>query len=130
MDADSLRSRFRVLVPIYLGPIHILACAWWAVGTWSLPNFWSPAFHAGAPGVPASVTIASWSGHSVVQAFNATAYAEQLAQHWVGLFPGTPGSHVVNHSKRTRKYASGGGFQSAMRLLHAHARMSSCKGVL
>ncbi|KAK9831937.1 hypothetical protein WJX81_001333 [Elliptochloris bilobata] len=87
MDADSLRSRFRVLVPIYLGPIHILACAWWAVGTWDLPDFWSPAFHPGSPGVPATITIASWSGHSVVAAFNATAYAAQLAQHWVGLYP-------------------------------------------
>lgn len=27
MDADTLRSRICVLVPIYLGPIHVLTCA-------------------------------------------------------------------------------------------------------
>ena len=90
MDADSLRSRFRVLVPIYLGPIHVLACAWWAVGTWQLPNFWSPSFHLATPSAPASITIASWSGHSVVTAFNATAYNADLLKHWVGWYPGGP----------------------------------------
>ena len=90
MDADSLRSRFRVLVPIYLGPIHVLACAWWAVGTWQLPNFWSPSFHAATASAPASITIASWSGHSVVTAFNATAYNSDLLKHWVGWYPGAP----------------------------------------
>ena len=90
MDADSLRSRFRVLVPIYLGPIHVLACAWWAVGTWQLPNFWSPSFHPATPSAPASITIASWSGHSVVTAFNATAYNSDLLKHWVGWYPGAP----------------------------------------
>jgi hypothetical protein len=88
MDADSLRSRFRVLVPIYLGPIHVLACAWWAVGTWQLPDFWSPAFRPATPGSPAAFTIASWSGHSVVAPFDARAYGRELARHWVGLFPG------------------------------------------
>jgi len=88
MDADSLRSRFRVLVPIYLGPIHVLACAWWAVGTWQLPDFWSPAFRPATPGSPAAFTIASWSGHSVVAPFDARAYGRELARHWVGLVPG------------------------------------------
>lgn len=92
MDADSLRSRFRVLVPIYLGPIHVLACAWWAVGTWQLPDFWSPAFRPATPGSPAAFTISSWSGHSVVAPFDARAYGHELARHWVGLFPGARAS--------------------------------------
>ena len=37
IDADSIRSRFRFLIPIMLGACHIMACVLWYVGTYNLP---------------------------------------------------------------------------------------------
>lgn len=37
IDADSIRSRFRFLIPIMLGACHVMACVLWYVGTYNLP---------------------------------------------------------------------------------------------
>ena len=37
IDADSIRSRFRFLIPIMLGACHVMACLLWYVGTYNLP---------------------------------------------------------------------------------------------
>ena len=41
IDADSIWSRFRFLVPIMLGACHIMACMLWYVGTYNLPPTWT-----------------------------------------------------------------------------------------
>lgn len=38
IDADSIRSRFRFLIPIMLGACHVMACVLWYVGTYKLPS--------------------------------------------------------------------------------------------
>ena len=38
IDADSIRSRFRFLIPIMLGACHVMACVLWYVGTYKLPT--------------------------------------------------------------------------------------------
>lgn len=38
IDADSIRSRFRFLIPIMLGACHVMACVLWYVGTYKLPE--------------------------------------------------------------------------------------------
>ena len=40
MDADSISSRFRILIPIILSVCHVLACVWWYLGTAQLPPIW------------------------------------------------------------------------------------------
>lgn len=71
IDADSILSRFRFLVPIMLGACHIMACVLWYVGTYNLPPIWREANYS-----------ANMDAERI-QAYNAT-----VQNHWLGYYSG------------------------------------------
>lgn len=73
IDADSILSRFRFLVPIMLGACHVMACVLWYVGTYNLPPIWREAQYQRD------------ADTDMLMAYNAT-----VSNHWLGYYSGWP----------------------------------------
>ncbi|KAK9811376.1 hypothetical protein WJX72_002779 [[Myrmecia] bisecta] len=104
IDADSMSSRLRVLAPIILGCTHLLACCWWYLGTYSLPNIWDQAYHTTTNGTITNKTVAQFATVTIVEKFNMTAYEQQLRAHWIGNYEGFGVQDVYAHGTIWEQY--------------------------
>ena len=90
LDADSISSRFRFLVPIMLGVSHIMACILWDVGTAGLPDIFTANTYlvldngtyvdADNNTIPTPLFVAHNISYPV--------YEYDLMQHWLGAYGG------------------------------------------
>ena len=76
IDADSIRSRFRFLIPIMLGACHVMACVLWYVGTYNLPL------------TNGMCTPVDMSGVSVSPNATCQEYNDRLSRHWLSGYSG------------------------------------------
>lgn len=74
IDADSIRSRFRFLIPIMLGACHVMACVLWYVGTYKLPTV--------------AQADADAAGTDPTSMDNAQNYQDQRNTTWLGGYSG------------------------------------------
>ena len=83
IDADSIRSRFRFLIPIMLGACHVMACVLWYVGTYNLPL---------STGVCSASDVDSdgTSSDPICQDYKA-----KVASHWLSGYTGDPVDGVL-----------------------------------
>lgn len=76
IDADSIRSRFRFLIPIMLGACHVMACILWYVGTYNLPL-------TNITCTPADLDLDAVNTNPTCQD-----YTDRLSKHWLSGYSG------------------------------------------
>lgn len=76
IDADSIRSRFRFLIPIMLGACHVMACVLWYVGTYNLPL-------TNGMCTPSDMDSDAVNPDSICQE-----YGDKLSRHWLSGYSG------------------------------------------
>ncbi|KAL3159544.1 hypothetical protein ABBQ38_009960 [Trebouxia sp. C0009 RCD-2024] len=76
IDADSIRSRFRFLIPIMLGACHVMACILWYVGTYNLPL-------TNITCTPADLDLDAVNTNPTCQN-----YTDKLSKHWLSGYSG------------------------------------------